>query len=154
MANPAPLTHQRATMLAVHLGWIVTVAALATVWIDHLTANVLAEHIRVSYPHYNEARVDWAATTYLVYLSVVGVIGLIGWLFTIWALTRNKPWIRPAANAIFVLATGLLLMNLLIRDTSGDTGLPAQLGWVGLAPSLPGLVAVILLRKNRRAAGA
>ena len=153
MTAPLPggsLARQRSTILAMHLGWISTVVALATVWIDHATADVLAQHVRAGYPHYSWAHVHSAATTYVVYLSVVGVAGLITWLSTIRAVKHNKPWTRHAATVIFLLAAGLSLTDLLVRDTSGDTGLPPELGWVGILPCLPGLTAVILLWKDHR----
>jgi hypothetical protein len=43
------------------------------------------------------------------------------------------------------MATSVALTDLLIRDTSGDTGLPRLLGWVGILPYLPGLLAVTML---------
>jgi hypothetical protein len=33
---------------------------------------------------------------------------------------------------MFALGTSIALADLLIKDTSGDTGLPPLLGWVGL----------------------
>jgi hypothetical protein len=80
---------------------------------------------------------------YLVYLSVVGGLGTISWLSTIWAVKAGKRWARAAATALFVLGTSIALTDLLIRDTSGDTGLPP--GWVGMLPCLAGLFAVTLL---------
>lgn len=65
-------------------------------------------------------------------------------------MKHNTPWIRLAATVIFLVAAGVSLTDLLVRDTSGDTGLPHELGWVGILPCLPGLVAVILLWKDRR----
>jgi plastocyanin len=46
---------------------------------------------------------------------------------------------------MFALGTGIALTGLLIKDTSGDTGLPPLLGWVGILPYLAGLLAVTLL---------
>src|SRR5690606_38723296 len=40
---------------------------------------------------------------------------------------------------------GVALFNLLVRDTSGDTGLPPLLGLTGLLPVVAGVVAVVLL---------
>jgi hypothetical protein len=128
-----------------------TAAAIAVVWVDHATANVLAGHIRAGYPDYNKARVDSAALTYVVYLSIVGVIGLISWVSAIRAVRRSSRWVRPAATMTFILAVGLSLTNLLVRDTSGETGLPSVLGWAGLLPCLPGLVAVTFLWMDRDA---
>jgi hypothetical protein len=44
-----------------------------------------------------------------------------------------------------VLGTGTAVFDLLVTDTSGDTGLPPLLGWVGVLPCLAGLLAVLLL---------
>ena len=43
------------------------------------------------------------------------------------------------------LGTAVALVDLLIKDTSGDTGLPPLLGWAGMLPCLAGLLAVTLL---------
>jgi hypothetical protein len=128
-----------------YAGLGVTVAAMIVLYVDHGTANVLADHIRAGYPTYTQARIDSAVTTYLVYLSVVGALGIICWLWTIWAVRARKPWSRAAATAMFVLGTSIALIDLLVKDTSGDAGLPALLGWVGVLPCLAGLVAVIVL---------
>jgi hypothetical protein len=49
---------------------------------------------------------------------------------------------------LLALATGIALFDLLVRDTSGDTGLPPLLGCVGLLPCLAGLLAVMRLWKR------
>jgi hypothetical protein len=46
---------------------------------------------------------------------------------------------------MFALGTTIALIDLLIKDTSGDTGLPPLLGWAGTLPCLAGLLAVLLL---------
>ena len=96
-------------------------------------------------PAYTQARIDSAVTTYLVYLSVVGALGIVSWLGRYRAVKAGKRWARGAATAMFVLGTGIALIDLLIRDTSGDTGLPPLLGWAGVLPCLAGLLAVTLL---------
>ena len=80
-----------------------------------------------------------------VYLSVVGAFGIICWLGTIRAVKAGKRWARGAATAMLALGTGIAVIDLLVRDTSGDTGLPPLLGWAGMLPSLAGLLAVTLL---------
>jgi hypothetical protein len=112
------------------------------------TANVLADHIRAGYPTYPQARIDTAVTTYLVLLSIVGALGIFAWVWTIWAVKVGKRWARGTATAMFALGTGVALTGLLVKDTSGDTGLPPLLGWVGMLPCLAGLLAVILLRRR------
>ena len=50
---------------------------------------------------------------------------------------------KPAT--MFALGTGIALIDLLVKDTSGDTGLPPLLGWAGMLPCLAGLLVVTLL---------
>lgn len=130
---------------AMYAGLGLTVVAMIVPYVDHATANMLAGHIRAGYPAYTQARIDSAVTTYLVYLSVVGALGIICWLWTIWAVKAGKRWARGAATAMFALGTGIALIDLLVKDTSGDTGLPPLLGWAGMLPCLAGLLAVTLL---------
>jgi ABC-type dipeptide/oligopeptide/nickel transport system permease component len=128
-----------------YAGLALTFAATIVPHVDHATANLLGDHIRAGYPAYSDARVEAAVTTYLVYLSVVGAFGVAGWLGTIWAVKAGKRWVRECATAMFVFATSVALFDLLIKDTSGDTGLPPLLGWVGMLPCLAGLLAVAFL---------
>ena len=137
--------HQRSAIEAMYAGLALTVLAVIVLYGDHATANVLAGHIRAGYPTYTQARIDSAVTAYLVYLSVVGALGILCWLWTIWALKAGKRWARGGATTMFVLGTGIALIDLLIKDTSGDTGLPPLLGWAGMLPCLAGLLAVVLL---------
>jgi hypothetical protein len=137
--------HERSAIKAMYAGLGLTAAAIILTYVDHATANELANHIRVGYPAYSQARIDSAVATYLVYLSVVGALGIICWLWTIWAVKAGKQWAREAATAMFVLGTAIALTDLLIKDTSGDTGLPPLLGWAGMLPCLAGLLAVVLL---------
>jgi hypothetical protein len=137
--------HERSAIGAMYAGLGLTVAALIVLYVDHATGNVLAGHIRAGYPTYTPARIDTAVTTYLVYLSVVGAVGIICWLATIWAIKAGKRWARGAATALFALGTGVAVIDLLVKDTSGDTGLPTLLGWAGVLPCLAGLLAVTLL---------
>ena len=101
--------------------------------------------LRAGYPTYSPARIDTAVTTYLVYVSIIGALGVISWLWTIRIVNAGKRWARGAATAMFALATGIALFDLLVKDTSGDTGLPPLLGWIGMLPCLAGLLAVTLL---------
>jgi hypothetical protein len=139
--------HERSAIGAMYAGLGLTVAAIIVLY----TGNVLVGHIRAGYPSYGQARIDAAVTTYLIYLSVLGALGVLSWLCTIWAASTRKPWTRWVATALFAAGTSIALFNLLVKDTSGDTGLPPLLGWVGMLPSLAGLLAVIFLwRKPSR----
>jgi hypothetical protein len=140
-----PSSAGTSAVTAMYVGLTMTVGATIVPYVDRATSNTLAEHIRAGYPTYSQARIDTAATTYLVYLSVVGVLGVACWLLAARAVRTGWRWARLAATALFVIGTSLALADLLIRDTSGNTGLPPLLGWVGIAPCVPGLLAVILL---------
>jgi cytochrome bd-type quinol oxidase subunit 2 len=143
------VTHERSALWALCIGLVLTVAALIVPFVDHATSNVLADHIRAGYPDMSQAAVQTAVTVYLVLLSIVGVLGIACWVWTIWATRRRKRWARIVATVLFVLGTCISLADLLVQDTSGDTGLPALLGWVGMLPCVPGLVAVALLWAGR-----
>lgn len=58
--------------------------ALATIapYVDHSTTHPPADHIRAGCPTHPQARVDSAATTYLVVLSVIGALGVLARLAT------------------------------------------------------------------------
>ncbi|RJL36206.1 hypothetical protein D5H75_02150 [Bailinhaonella thermotolerans] len=86
----------------------------------------------------------------MVLLSAIGALGVISWLCTAWAVRRGKRWARPAATVLLALGVVVGLTGLLTQDTSGDTGLPPALGWIGMAPCLAGLLAVALLWRRPR----
>jgi len=140
-----PAYHERSAIGAMYAGLGLTVAAMIITYVDHATANMLAGHIRDGYPAYTQARIDSAVTTYLVYLSIIGALGIICWVGTIWAIKAGKRWARGVATAVSALGTGIALIDLLVKDTSGQTGLPPLLGWAGVLPCLAGLVAITLL---------
>jgi hypothetical protein len=147
-------THERSAILAMYAGLAFTAVAIVVPFVDHATANVLADHIRSGYPDYSQDHIDSSVATYLAYLSIIGCLGVICWLWTIRAVKHSKRWARAAATVLFLLGTGISLTNLLVKDGSGDTGLPPLLGWVGMLPCLPGLVAVMLLWRDRHVASA
>jgi len=119
-----------------HAGVGLTIVALIVPYIDHATANVLADHIRDGYPTYSQARIASAVTTYLVYLSVVGALGTIYWL-SIWAVKAGKRGAHAAATALFVLGTSIALTDLLIRDNLRRHR-PAPVAGLGRDASVPG----------------
>ena len=136
---------ERLAIRAMYAGLALTVAATI---LPHVDANGLAHHIRNDYPTYAQSRIDSAVTTYLIYLTVLGALGIIAWLWTIRTVKAGNRWGRAVATALLALATGIALFDLLVRDTSGDTGLPLLLRWVGLLPCLAGLLALTLLFKK------
>jgi cytochrome bd-type quinol oxidase subunit 2 len=142
--------HHRPATRALYAGLALTVIALIVPFVDHATGNVLADHIQAGYSSYRQARVDAAATLYLIILSVVGALGVLCWLATIWAVKAGKGWARWFASVMFALGTSVALTALLTKDTSGDVGLAPLLGWVGILPCVAGVVAVTLLWKRSR----
>jgi len=149
----APSTRQRRKVLAaMWLGLAVTVVAAGYPWLDRATDHRLADHIQAGYPAYTQAQVDSAVTAYLALLTAVGALGVLAWLGTAWAVTAGKRWARAAATAMLVVGLSAGLTGLLIRDTSGDTGLPPALGWAGMAPSLAGVLVIALLWSRPRRA--
>jgi hypothetical protein len=72
-------------------------------------------------------------------------LGVVGWLWVAHAVRAGKRWTPAAATAAFLVGTGIALTDLLIKDTSGDTGLPSLIAAAGFLPCLPGLVLVTLL---------
>jgi hypothetical protein len=131
-----------------YVGLGLTVVATIAPCADRATGNLLGAHIRAGYPTYPQDRIDSAALTWLTYLSVLGALGVIAWLVTIWAVRTDKRWARTVTTLVLALGTSIALFNLLVRDTSGDTGLPLLLGSVGMLPSLAGLLAVTLLWRS------
>ncbi len=146
--------YPRSAVAVMYGGLALTVATLVVLYVDQATTNVLAAHIQAGYPDYSAARVDEAVTLWLAYLTVLGVLGIGTWLALARATQRGKPWARWAAPAVFLAGGGVALFNLVVRDTSGDTGLPALLGTTGLLPAVAGAVAVALLWRRPRAAAA
>jgi hypothetical protein len=138
----------RSAVATMYAGLATTVIATIVPYVDRATSNTLANHIRAGYPGYTQERIDTAATTYVVYLSVIGVLGVVGWLWTVGAVKTGKRWARAAATAMFALGTSVALTDLLVKDTSGDTGLAPLLAWVGILPCLPGLLAVTFLWRS------
>lgn len=136
---------QRAVLAALKAGLTTTVVATVAPYLDQATSHSLEDHIRAGYPSFTQARVDTAVTTYEVILTVIGVLGVVGWIIVIRAVTTGNRWTAPLATAIFLLSLGIALTDLLIKDTSGETGLSPLLGWAGLLPCLPGLLAVTML---------
>jgi hypothetical protein len=94
--------------------------------------------------------VDPPATSAVVaYLVTIGGLGVVAWLWTVRAVSRHKRWARPAATALFVLASGLALLDLTVQEY-GRRILPTQVGLIGLLPCLAGLVAVVLLWRREQ----
>jgi hypothetical protein len=138
-------TTRRAPIATLLAGLGLTVTGLVVLYADFLAGNALRGHLRAGYPALPTDAIDAAASTYLIYLSILGVLGILFWSVTTWAVATGKRWARWLATVIFLVAGAVSLLNLLITDTSGDTGLPPLLGWLGMLPCVAGLAVVVLL---------
>jgi hypothetical protein len=137
-----PATHERTAVLAMYVGLVLTVVAAIVPVVDEASTDSLSQHLQDVYAGYG---VDVPATSaVLAYLLTIGALGVVAWLWMLWAVRRRRPWARPAATVLFLLASGLALVNLTVQEY-GQTILPIRVGLVGLLPCLAGLVAVVLL---------
>jgi hypothetical protein len=137
--------HHQSAVRVMCAGLALTVVATALPFVNRAGSSGLTGHLRTGYPAYSMERIHAAAETYLIYLSIIGVLGVACWLGTMWAVHARKAWARGVATTTFVAATVIAVADLVVRDTSGDTGLPSLVGWTGVLPCLAGLVAVALL---------
>jgi hypothetical protein len=135
---------RRSALPALYTGAAMTVIATIVPYLDQVWSHRLAHHIRAGYPGYTQARIDTAVTTYEVILTVIGALGLASWAVAIYAVSVDRRWATAFVTVAFILGVGIALTNLLLKDTSGEVGLSPLLGWVGVLPCLPGLIAVTL----------
>lgn len=140
-AGRMPVSSRRA-IVAMLAGLTLQVVIVVVAYVDR---DGLAAHVRAGYPEYPGERVDSAAMDYLMILTVVGGLGTLGWIGAIWAVKTRKAWDTAAATVLLMAGAVTALYLLLVHDTSGETALPALLGWLGAVPCLAGLVAVVLL---------
>ena len=55
-----PMIRSRSVIAAMYAGLATTVIAAIIPYVDRVTSNTLADHIRASYPTYPQARIDTA----------------------------------------------------------------------------------------------
>jgi hypothetical protein len=146
------MTARTSTLTAMSAGLILTIVATVVPFLRTPTGELIARHVRAGYPSYDDRQVGAAVMIYLVGLAVVGVLGTACWVVSIVATHAGKRWVPWVATVAFVVGTGIALFDLSIRDTSGDTGLPPLVGWIGVLPSVAGFVAVLLLWLRRSSA--
>jgi hypothetical protein len=142
--HPTPV--RRTAVPVLWAGLAATALVTAAAWVG---SDVLGDHVAASYPAYDAAEVDAAVTAYLAVLTTVGALGAVTWAVVARAARAGRAWAPWAGTAALVLALGVALAGLTVRDTSGDVGLAPALGWAQLAPCAVGLVAVVLLWRRR-----
>ncbi|HEY8480663.1 MAG TPA: hypothetical protein VIL71_12625 [Spirillospora sp.] len=131
-------------------GLALTIVATVYPLVDAATTQVLADHIRATYPAYDAGEVSAAVTAYLVILSVAGALGVLFWLGTMWAVRGRKKWAPWAASTAWLAAVSFAVCGLTVKDDSGEVGLAPPLAWLQVPPCALGLVAVVLLWRRSR----
>lgn len=143
---------QRRALPALRAGLALTLAVGAYALIDVSTTQVLADHLRATYPTFGAREVEAGVQAYVAILLTVTGLGALGWLSTIWAARSGKAWSAWLATVALVAAVAIALAGLTTVDTSGEVGLAPVMGWLLLLPVLPGVVAVVKLwRRDARA---
>lgn len=137
-------------LASLYTGLILTVLSVAFVFVDRASSGLLAAHLKESYPSYGPTRIEEAVTLWTTVLTIVGALSVVGWILAIWATRRGFRWAGWLMATLFAVGTALGLYLLTVRDTSGDTGLPTELGVIGLLPSAAGLAAVLLTWRSRK----
>ncbi|WP_154794787.1 hypothetical protein [Occultella kanbiaonis] len=143
---------QRAALPALWIGLLLTAAVGVYALLDGSTTHVLADHLRATYPAFDDQDVQAGVAAYVTILLGVTGLGVVGWVATIWAARSGKRWTVWPAATLLVAAVGVATVGLTTLDTSGEVGLAPLMGWLLVLPCLPGLVAVVMLWTRRRSA--
>jgi len=146
-------TTTRTASVLLGVGLATTIVATMIPFLGNPAGSAIAEHVRDGYPAYSAQAVASAVDAYLIGLGVIGALGAVAWIVAL-ALTRShRTAARWVATAAFLVGTALAVFDLVVRDTSGDTGLPLSVGLVGLLPSVVGMIAVLALWKHSTVRG-
>ncbi len=147
MIGKARLRNRRRAIVAMGLGLLLTVVELIALVIDQTAVHGIAHHLSALYAPYGlHPDPDWL----FYYLYATTATGILLWLTTIWVVRRQKRWARVIAATVFVVATGIALLNLSVSEY-GTRIFPLFWGILGLLPCVAGLAAVVLLWTAGRA---
>lgn len=147
----APATARRSSQRAlpsILAGFVLALGGMLYVVIDVTTTNRLTNHIREAYPNWSQTDINADKVAIVSYLVGFGILGVITWLWSAWVVKREKPWARKAITTVFIIGTGLAVMNATLSGDAYEQIVPTSYGVAGLIPSVAGLVAVILLWKQ------
>lgn len=132
-------------ILATLAGFVLTLGSVLYIAIDAMTTNRLTDHVRAAYPLWSQSDINADKVAIASYMVGFGILGMTAWLWSAWVLKREKPWARMAVTTLFIVGTGLALMNATLAGGAYDQIVPTPYGVAGLLPSIAGLVTVILL---------
>jgi predicted permease len=128
-----------------HVGLALTVLAVLAVVIG--SADLTRQLHDIEDAFVGAGKAGQSSSIVVTYLLVVCGLGIVSWLWIGWAVRKGKRWVRPVATVVFVVATGIALLNLVMEEY-GRTLLPTLLGVAGVLPCVAGLAAVVLLWKR------
>ena len=147
MIDKARLRNRRGAIVAMGLGLLLTVVESIALVIDQTAVHSIAHHLSALYAPYGlHPDPDW----FYYYLYATAAIGILLWLTTIWVVGRRKRGARLVATTVFVVATGIALLNLSVSEY-GTRIFPLFWGILGLLPCVGGLAAVFVLWTTGRA---
>lgn len=124
--RPSP----RAPVAALGVGLLLTVITLIVSVVDQTSVHGLADHVHALYAPFNQ-HPDPNVLFTILYST--GTLGVLAWLATIWGALRHKRGVRVGASLIFVVATGIALLDLFASE-HGTQVLPTTWGILGLSP--------------------
>lgn len=138
-------THHRWTVTTMWLGLGLTLLGMAYLAIDQLVGHGFADHLDAVYAGHLSPDQDPGDTTLLgSALYVYGALGAISWLVAIRGVRRNRPWTRPTAVVLLVVATSFAVLVATVREY-GSTIFPPDLVALTCLPPAVGVVATTLL---------
>ena len=126
---------------AMGVGLLLSVATLIALIFDQTNGDGLALHVQDLYAPYD---LNPDPNVLFGYLYVTTVVGILMWLTTIWSVRHRKPGARVVATIVFVFGASLAFFNLVVSEY-GTQLFPTLWGFLGLLPSVAGLVAITLL---------
>lgn len=126
-------TNSAAPRYITNILWLGLAATVLSVVATALTSNQFA-------PSLSSDAVSWILT----YEFTIYGAGIAAWLVLALAAHKGKHWVPAASSAVFIFGTALSLYNFTQPH-------PLVMSIAGLAPSVVGAIAVlILLRKRAR----
>lgn len=143
----AVATRSRPT--AMFLGLALTVIATVAPLVDVATIDTIWDHVRDAYPTWSDTLVGGDRTAILLWLVITGGLGVLTWLWTIYAVTARKRWASKATVTGFLAGTCVALVNLTLTGGQYEIVVPTVYGWMTLLPCIPGLAAVVSVRRRR-----
>ena len=137
----------RTPQLAAGVGLVITLAVTA---LPIFAPQLLADHLRATYPGYSTTQIGDAVALWQTILTVLGAFAAVAWGWTLLALRAGKRWVPWSATALLTVAVIVAVTLLTVQDTSGAVGLAPALGWAWAAPCLAGVAVTVTTWRSRR----